>query len=89
MISSKLFCFNFGAWDSSKEWVIDMPKEETILSIGVGTGWIVAATSVNRLRLFTPGGAQRFIYDLPGQIVTVSCFESLLFVAYHQGVGKK
>jgi len=65
-----------------------MPKDEVILSIGIGTGWIVAATNLNRLRLFTIGGAQSFIYELPGQVVCVSGSESLLFVTYHQGVGK-
>jgi chromosome transmission fidelity protein 4 len=66
-----------------------MPKGEIILSIGVGAGWIAAATNLNRLRLFTTGGMQKFVYEMSGAVVSLSGFENLLFVTYHQGVGKE
>ena len=84
---SKLFCLNFSTWDKSKEWTIDMPKGENINCIAIGKGWIVASTSLNRLRVFSVGGIQKFAYDLPNQVVTMSGHEDLLFLVSQCGVG--
>lgn len=65
-----------------------MPKHENIKCIAIGKEWIAAFTSINRLRVFSVGGIQKFIYDLPNQVVSMAGFENLLFVAYHNGVGK-
>jgi hypothetical protein len=37
---SKLMCHYFGSSDMNKEWTIDMAKDEEILAIACGTGWV-------------------------------------------------
>jgi hypothetical protein len=33
-------CHYFGSSDMNKEWSIDMAKDEEILAIACGTGWV-------------------------------------------------
>ncbi|CAG7825087.1 unnamed protein product [Allacma fusca] len=85
--NSKLLCLNFSSWDSSKEWLIDFPHGEEVTGIALGTGWVAAATTENRLRLFSVSGIQKFVYDFAGTIIAITGYENLLFVTYHNGVG--
>jgi hypothetical protein len=81
-------CLHYSSWDKSKEWTTDLPKGEEITGLAIGSGWLAAATSVNRLRLFSLGGVQKGLVEVGGQIVATSGNEDLLFVAFHSGFGK-
>ncbi|XP_045679932.1 WD repeat and HMG-box DNA-binding protein 1 isoform X2 [Phyllostomus hastatus] len=86
-LASKLHCLHFSSWDSSKEWVVDMPQNEDIEAICLGQGWAAAATSTLLLRLFSIGGVQKEIFSLPGPVVSMAGHGEQLFIVYHRGTG--
>ncbi|XP_002754018.1 WD repeat and HMG-box DNA-binding protein 1 isoform X2 [Callithrix jacchus] len=86
-LASKLHCLHFSSWDSSKEWMIDMPQNEDIEAICVGQGWTAAATSALLLRLFTIGGVQKEVFSLAGPVVSMAGHGEQLFIVYHRGTG--
>lgn len=85
LIYSKLHCLHFSSWDSSKEWIVDMPQNEDIEAICLGLGWAAAATSALLLRLFTIGGVQKEVFSLPGPVVSMAGHGEQLFIVYHRG----
>ncbi|KAB0395488.1 hypothetical protein E2I00_005596, partial [Balaenoptera physalus] len=86
-LASKLHCLHFSSWDSSKEWIVDMPQNENIEAICLGQGWAAAATSALLLRLFTIGGVQKEVFSLPGPVVSVAGHGEQLVIVYHRGTG--
>nr|XP_002718305.1 WD repeat and HMG-box DNA-binding protein 1 [Oryctolagus cuniculus] len=86
-LASKLHCLHFSSWDSSKEWIVDMPQNEDIEAICLGHGWVAAATSALLLRLFTIGGVQKEIFSLLGPVVSMAGHGEQLFIVYHRGTG--
>eukprot|EP00070_Physeter_catodon_P007538 XP_007116223.2 WD repeat and HMG-box DNA-binding protein 1 isoform X2 [Physeter catodon] len=86
-LASKLHCLHFSSWDSSKEWIVDMPQNENIETICLGQGWAAAATSALLLRLFTIGGVQKEVFSLPGPVVSVAGHGEQLVIVYHRGTG--
>lgn len=87
-LCSKLMCLHFSSSDNNKEWSVDMPHDEEVTGLAIGTGWLAAATDINRLRIFSVGGFQKDIVEVGGQIIAISGHEDLLFVTYHNGIGK-
>lgn len=85
--TSKLVCRIFKSWDSTKEWNVEMPSNENIDAIAVGSKWIALVSSLRLLRLFSLSGVQREIICLPGPIVCVNASEDLLMVVYHSAAG--
>ncbi|KAL4692293.1 hypothetical protein H8959_016103 [Pygathrix nigripes] len=86
-LASKLHCLHFSSWDSSKEWIIDLPQNEDIEAICLGQGWAAAATSALLLRLFTIGGIQKEVFSLAGPVVSMAGHGEQLFIVYHRGTG--
>uniref|UniRef100_A0A8C0W7I5 WD repeat and HMG-box DNA-binding protein 1 n=1 Tax=Castor canadensis TaxID=51338 RepID=A0A8C0W7I5_CASCN len=86
-LASKLHCLHFSSWDSSKEWIVDMPQNEDIEAICLGQGWAAAATSALLLRLFTVGGVQKEVFSLPGPVVSIAGHGEQLCIVYHKGTG--
>ncbi|XP_021117501.1 WD repeat and HMG-box DNA-binding protein 1 isoform X2 [Heterocephalus glaber] len=86
-LASKLHCLHFSSWDSSKEWMVDMPQKEDVEAICLGQGWAAAATSALLLRLFTIGGVQNEVFSLPGPVVSLAGHGEQLFIVYHRGTG--
>ncbi|EPQ17105.1 WD repeat and HMG-box DNA-binding protein 1 [Myotis brandtii] len=86
-LASKLHCLHFSSWDSSKEWIVDMPQNEDIEAICLGQGWAAAATSALLLRLFSIGGVQKEIFSLPGPVVSMAGHGEQLFIVFHRGTG--
>ncbi|KAL6089318.1 hypothetical protein STEG23_015698, partial [Scotinomys teguina] len=86
-LASKLHCLHFSSWDSSKEWIVDMPPNEDIEAICLGQGWAAAATSALLLRLFTVGGVQKEVCCLPGPVVSMAGHGEQLCIVYHRGTG--
>ncbi|KAF4017509.1 hypothetical protein G4228_008997 [Cervus hanglu yarkandensis] len=86
-LASKLHCLHLSSWDSSKEWIVDMPPNEDIEAICLGQGWAAAATSSLLLRLFTIGGVQKEVFSLPGPIVSMAGHGEQLVIIYHRGTG--
>nr|XP_033807240.1 WD repeat and HMG-box DNA-binding protein 1 [Geotrypetes seraphini] len=86
-LTSKLQCLHFSSWDTSKEWMVDMPKGEDIEAVCLGQGWVGCATSALLLRLFTVGGIQKEIFSLPGPVVSLAAHGEQLLIVYHRAVG--
>ncbi|XP_053366329.1 WD repeat and HMG-box DNA-binding protein 1 [Clarias gariepinus] len=86
-LASKLQCLHFSSWDTSKEWVVDLPKGEDVRAMCLGRGWAAAATSAMLVRLFSIGGVQREIFSLPGPVVCMSGHGDQLLLVYHRGTG--
>ncbi|NXO02703.1 WDHD1 protein, partial [Rhinopomastus cyanomelas] len=86
-LSSKLHCIHFSSWDASKEWTVDMPKDEDIEAICLGQGWAACATSALLVRVFTVGGVQKEIFSLLGPVVSMSGHGEQLMIIYHRGTG--
>ncbi|XP_068235136.1 WD repeat and HMG-box DNA-binding protein 1 [Palaemon carinicauda] len=85
---SKLVVQNFAPFgNSSKEWHVDMPAEEEIVAICIGTGWLAAATDKRNLRVFSTSGIQRDIINIPGEVVCLAAAEDQLMFIYHTGMG--
>ncbi|KAM4690958.1 WD repeat and HMG-box DNA-binding protein 1 [Rhinophrynus dorsalis] len=86
-LASKLQCLHFSSWDTSKEWMVDMPKGEDVQAICLGQGWVACATSALLLRLFSVGGIQKEIVSLLGPVVCMAGHGEQLIVVYHRGTG--
>ncbi|KAM4662797.1 WD repeat and HMG-box DNA-binding protein 1 isoform 1-T2 [Discoglossus pictus] len=86
-LASKLQCLHFSSWDTSKEWIVDMPKSEDIKAVCLGQGWVACATSALLVRLFTVGGVQKEIFSLLGPVVCMAGHGEQLIVVYHRGTG--
>ncbi|KAM5130000.1 WD repeat and HMG-box DNA-binding protein 1 [Mantella aurantiaca] len=86
-LASKLQCLHFSSWDTSKDWMVDMPKGEDVLAVCLGLGWAACATSAMLLRLFSVGGVQKEIFSLPGPVVCMAGHGEQLIIVYHRGTG--
>ncbi|XP_062863778.1 WD repeat and HMG-box DNA-binding protein 1 [Trichomycterus rosablanca] len=86
-LASKLQCLHFSSWDTSKEWMVDLPKGEDVRALCLGRGWAAAGTSAMLVRLFSIGGVQREVFSLPGPVVCMAGHGEQLLVAYHRGTG--
>jgi chromosome transmission fidelity protein 4 len=85
--NSKLFCMLFSTWDATKEWQIEMPKDEYIDAITCGSGFIAIATDKRFVRIFTTGGIQTNIFSIAGPVLCVSSHEQFLMIIYHMASG--
>ncbi|XP_023235123.1 WD repeat and HMG-box DNA-binding protein 1-like [Centruroides sculpturatus] len=85
--ASQIVCMNFDSWDSNKEWSSEMPKDENIEAITIGSGWLAVATDMRLIRIFSIGGIQLEIFNIPGPVVCITAYEKTLSVIYHQGYG--
>nr|DBA14710.1 TPA: hypothetical protein GDO54_005640 [Pyxicephalus adspersus] len=86
-LASKLQCLHFSSWDTSKDWMVDMPKGEDIQAVCLGLGWVACATSALLLRIFSVGGVQREIFSLLGPVVCMAGHGEQLLIVYHRGTG--
>ncbi|XP_053331539.1 WD repeat and HMG-box DNA-binding protein 1 [Spea bombifrons] len=86
-LSSKLQCLHFSSWDTSKEWIVDLPKGEDVEAICLGQGWVACATSTQVLRIFSVGGVQKEILSLLGPVVCLAGHGEQLLIVYHGGTG--
>ncbi|GLD55786.1 WD repeat and HMG-box DNA-binding protein 1 isoform X1 [Lates japonicus] len=86
-LASKLQCLHFSSWDTNKEWMVDLPKDEDARALCLGQGWAAVATSTLMLRLFSIGGVQREIFSLPGPVVCMAGHGEQLLVVYHRATG--
>ncbi|RXG72514.1 WD repeat and HMG-box DNA-binding protein 1 [Armadillidium vulgare] len=84
---SKLVVHHFSAWDGSKEWQTEMSEGEDILAVGIGIGWVAAATDLRNLRIFTTTGVQQHVFSIPGPVVCLAGFNKNIMVVYHNGIG--
>lgn len=85
--NGKLFCMLLNIWDATKEWSIEMPKEEYIEAIACGSGFIAVVTDKRFVRVFTSGGIQTHLLSITGRVVCISAFDQLLMVIYHSSSG--
>ena len=89
-VSSKVFVMNFITWDeSNKEWSIDLPPDEFVQSLCIGSGFIAIVTDCNFVRIFTLGGIQMSLFSIPGSIVCCSAQENSLFLVFNSSPGVK
>uniref|UniRef100_A0A3B5QEQ6 WD repeat and HMG-box DNA-binding protein 1 n=1 Tax=Xiphophorus maculatus TaxID=8083 RepID=A0A3B5QEQ6_XIPMA len=86
-LASKLQCLHFSCWDTSKEWMVDLPQGEDVKALCLGQGWAAVATSALLLRLFSVGGVQREIFSLPGPVVCMAGHGEQLLLVYHRATG--
>ncbi|KPP65592.1 WD repeat and HMG-box DNA-binding protein 1-like [Scleropages formosus] len=86
-LASKIQCLHFSSWDTNKEWMVDLPKEENAKALCLGQGWAAVATSALLVRIFSIGGLQREIFSLPGPAVCMAGHGQQLLIAYHRGTG--
>ncbi|MBN3298796.1 WDHD1 protein, partial [Amia calva] len=86
-LASKLQCLHFSSWDTNKEWMVDLPKEEDVRVVCLGQGWAAAATSALLVRVFSIGGVQHEVFSLPGPVVCMAGHGEQLLLVYHRGTG--
>lgn len=86
--SSLLLCYNFITWDdSNKEWKVQLPDNEYIDCMALGSGFIAVATDKGFIRIFTVGGIQTYLFSIPGPAVSMAAQEQSLLICYHAGAG--
>ncbi|XP_075868884.1 WD repeat and HMG-box DNA-binding protein 1 [Nelusetta ayraudi] len=86
-LASKLHCLHFSSWDTNKEWMVDLPKDEDVKALCLGQGWAAVATSALMLRLFSVGGVQKEMFSLPGPVVCMAAHGEQLLIVYHRATG--
>ncbi|MFT7801778.1 WD repeat and HMG-box DNA-binding protein 1 [Arapaima gigas] len=86
-LASKIQCLHFSSWDTNKEWMVDLPKEEDARALCLGQGWAAVATSALLVRIFSIGGIQKEIFSLPGPVVCMAGHGEQLLIVYHRGTG--
>eukprot|EP00111_Clytia_hemisphaerica_P001219 TCONS_00003478-protein len=86
-IPSKLSCIHFGSWDGNKEWSVSMNENEDIEAIGANSSQIFVATSKRLLRVFTVGGVQLQLVQMPGPVVSIALHEKEMILLYHKSTG--
>ena len=87
-VSSLLYCYNFITWDdSNKEWKCQLPENEFIEGMALGSGFISLVTDKGFIRIFTVGGIQTYLFSIPGPAVALAAQEQSLLITYHAGVG--
>jgi chromosome transmission fidelity protein 4 len=81
---STLFYKPFDSWTSNTEWRVQLGKEEAN-SVAIGNKWLSVITDANYARIFSLGGRQVSVFQIPGPVLATCAFENLLAVAYHRG----
>ncbi|CAG8704794.1 1128_t:CDS:2, partial [Cetraspora pellucida] len=85
---SVLFYKPQDTWASKSEWTVALPQGENITAIALCSQGIIAATSKDVIRFFSPFGVQTYIFALKSVVCMVGHGEFVLIV-YHSGVGYK
>ncbi|KAI3639444.1 hypothetical protein MIR68_002459 [Amoeboaphelidium protococcarum] len=73
----------FENWSQNAEWTLYLSAEEKIECIGIDQ-YIVIATN-KYLRILTLSGLERFIFCIPGQVVSLSVKNDDLMLVYFNG----
>jgi chromosome transmission fidelity protein 4 len=75
---------------SSKEWVLKLDDtSEEIVLIGSSERLICFGSSNYLVRICSIFGSQLAVISIPGPLVTMSCYQNSLLVAYHSGTLRK
>jgi len=72
-------------WKDVKEWSYELKNSEQVECIAIGSGWCVAYTNFNYLRVFSNDGIQRHLMCQGTPVVTMTGYENILAVIYHAG----
>ncbi|XP_067895276.1 WD repeat and HMG-box DNA-binding protein 1 [Heterodontus francisci] len=86
-LPSTLQCIHFNSRDTNKEWMVDMPNDESIEAICLGQGWAAVSTNAQIVRIFSIGGVQKELFSLMGPVVSMSGHGEQLLISYHRGTG--
>lgn len=82
---SKVMCVVISTFDSTKEWSIDLPKEERVSALAAGIGFVAFATEKRNVHVFTTGGIQVGIFSIAGPICCLNAYDNILMVIYYAG----
>nr|XP_039249146.1 WD repeat and HMG-box DNA-binding protein 1-like [Styela clava] len=86
-IPSKLTCIYYSSWEGNKEWSVEMPDDEDIKALTIGESWVAVCTDARLVRMFSLAGMQRFLFSIPGPVVSMSAHTDQLLIAYHISQG--
>ncbi|CAG8848987.1 1800_t:CDS:2, partial [Racocetra persica] len=76
------------AWASKSEWTVALPQGEDITAIALCSQGIIAATSKDVIRFFSPFGVQTYIFAWTSVVCMVG-HEDFVLIVYHSGIGYK
>ncbi len=83
---SRIFVNFFAAPESGgREWSVELPAGEDVMTLCAGKGWVAAVTDMRQLRVFTASGMQLKVLSLPGPVVAMAGHGDKLVVAVHNG----
>jgi hypothetical protein len=83
--NSQVYFRQMDSWTSRNEWTVVMSDGESVVCVGVCGHGVVVATDYQYLRIFSPSGMQTGIKSMPGPVVTICGYDSMLLVVYHIG----
>ncbi|XP_063680592.1 WD repeat and HMG-box DNA-binding protein 1-like isoform X2 [Bolinopsis microptera] len=83
--NSKILVNIFSSWSASKEWTVNLPKEESAVLLSVSNTLLCVVSDLNYVRTWSLGGLQRHVISLPGDPVTLSTHNDLISVAHYSG----
>jgi chromosome transmission fidelity protein 4 len=72
-------------WAGNSEWTVRLPIGEEAEVVAIGGNWGAVATSMQWIRIFSYSGMQRYIFSLPGPVVTMVGSGAVLAIVYHAG----
>lgn len=90
--TGKLLCLLYQSWDSNmREWTLTTENNEKIELVSLGEDFLAVATSQRLIRLMSLSGIQQRIVRLQGPIVSMSAYQSQLWIIHHstQGLPKE
>ena len=65
----------FSSWSASKEWSVNLPKEESVVLLTVSNTLLGVVSDLQYVRTWSLGGLQRHVISLPGLLsVLLSIF---------------
>jgi hypothetical protein len=70
-------------WAGNSEWTIRLPGNEEVECLAIGGNWGAVATNQQWVRIFSYSGTQRYMFSLPGPVVTMVGNGAVLAVIYH------
>ncbi|KAL5259164.1 hypothetical protein ACHWQZ_G009576 [Mnemiopsis leidyi] len=82
---SKVLTNVFSSWSASKEWSVNLPKEESVVLLTVSNTLLGVVSDLQYVRTWSLGGLQRHVISLPGDPVTLASHNDLISVAHYSG----
>jgi chromosome transmission fidelity protein 4 len=78
-----IFYYAFSGYQTNETFTTNLPQDEGVDALAVGSGWVAVATTKGLLRVFSTTGLQLFMSWLKGPVVALVGTGMQLAIVYH------